>query len=127
MESLAQSFKAFKAASLDCSTAEKLCKDQAVDKFPTLRFFMADKSEYEDFTGTADCIEDCMELEAMSDFVTDSVPNVVVPVSDATFNNFLAPGELACMYVCVPMYRVACIFGVNLPVPAGHVYVCTCL
>ena len=38
---------------------------------------MEDKSEHEDFTGAATCEEDCMEIEAMSDFVTENMPNFV--------------------------------------------------
>mmetsp|Transcript_16509 Transcript_16509/g.40319 ORF Transcript_16509/g.40319 Transcript_16509/m.40319 type:complete len:688 (-) Transcript_16509:96-2159(-) len=90
-EDLANSFKSFKAGTVDCTKEAQLCKDQVATTLPMLRLFMSDKGEYEDFTGGADCLEDCMELEAMSDWVQESIPNVVVPVTDATFQSFLAP------------------------------------
>ena len=91
LEQMAGSFKAFKFASVDCSKGS-VCKDQSVDGKEVLRLYQqADKSEYEDFTGEATCDEDCMQLEAMSDFVGEHMPNLVVAVGEPTWNNFLAP------------------------------------
>lgn len=92
MESLAQSYKSFKAALIDCTANTAFCKEKDATSLPILRFYQPDKTEYEDFTGSADCVEDCMEIEAMSDFISESIPNVVQAVTDANFNNFMAPG-----------------------------------
>jgi len=91
LEQMASSFKAFKFASVDCSKGT-VCKEQSVDGSEVLRLYQQeDKSEYEDFAGEATCDEDCMQLEAMSDFVGEHMPNLVVAVGEPTWNNFLAP------------------------------------
>jgi len=91
LEQMATSFKAFSFASVDCS-AGSVCKDNSVDGKEVLRLYQQDdKSEYEDFTGEATCDEDCMQLEPMSDFVAEHMPNLVVAVGEPTWNNFLAP------------------------------------
>ena len=92
MEAMAQSFKAFKFGSVDCNKYEAVCKQQSVDGKEVLRLYsQEDKSEYEDFTGAPTCDEDCMQIEAMSDFVGEHMPNLVVAVGEPTWNNFLAP------------------------------------
>jgi hypothetical protein len=93
LEKVANSFKAFSFASVDCSKGSaSVCKDNAVDGKEVLRLYQQDdKSEYEDFSGEATCDEDCMQLEAMSDFVSEHMPNLVVAVGEPTWNNFLAP------------------------------------
>mmetsp|Transcript_51418 Transcript_51418/g.122422 ORF Transcript_51418/g.122422 Transcript_51418/m.122422 type:complete len:694 (+) Transcript_51418:49-2130(+) len=90
MEELGAALKGLKAASVDCSVAKDMCKEQGVDTLPTLRLFSEDKSDTEDFTGAADCMEDCMELEAMSEWVAEHTPNVVKAVDEQTVNQFLA-------------------------------------
>lgn len=91
LEQMANSFKAFKFASVDCSKGS-VCKDQSVEGKEVLRLYQQeDKSEYEDFSGEASCDEDCMQLEAMSDFVGENMPNLVEAVGEPTWNNFLAP------------------------------------
>ncbi|EKX38962.1 hypothetical protein GUITHDRAFT_165054 [Guillardia theta CCMP2712] len=98
IDQLASSSKSFNFASLDCSKAADVCKEQGSEKGQRLRMYMEDKSEHEDFTGAATCEEDCMEIEAMSDFVTENMPNFVQvrtagveAVGGATWNSFLEP------------------------------------
>jgi len=91
MEELAAAVKPLQYASVDCAKEAEFCKEQELKSFPVLRFYQEDKSEYEDFTGAATCEEDCMEAEAMTEFVSDNLPEIVVPVNEATFNTFLQP------------------------------------
>jgi len=91
IEQLAASTKSFHVASLDCSKAADVCREQGAEKGQRLRMYMEDKGEHEDFTGAATCEEDCMEIEAMSDFVTENMPNFVQAVGGTTWNAFLEP------------------------------------
>eukprot|EP00287_Rhodomonas_sp_CCMP768_P014512 CAMPEP_0196760428 /NCGR_PEP_ID=MMETSP1091-20130531/105208_1 /TAXON_ID=302021 /ORGANISM="Rhodomonas sp., Strain CCMP768" /LENGTH=719 /DNA_ID=CAMNT_0042109313 /DNA_START=21 /DNA_END=2181 /DNA_ORIENTATION=+ len=91
MEEVAMSIKAIQHGSVDCSKAADVCKEQDVTKSPVLRLYQEDKGDYEDFTGAATCEEDCMEPEAMTDFISDNLPEAVVIVSESTWNNFLQP------------------------------------
>jgi hypothetical protein len=79
VESLAGSYKAFQWGTFDCSKNTAACKEQTVEGKELLRVYgQDDKSEYEDFKGAPTCEEDCMQLEAMSDFVGEHMPNIVV-------------------------------------------------
>ena len=89
VSTMAAGFKSFKHASVDCAKLPNICKEQVVTKFPALRVYMLNKDDYEEFTGGADCLEDCMDIEAMSDFVTESIPNIVMPVDQTSFPMFL--------------------------------------
>lgn len=89
VSTMAAGFKSFSHASADCAKLPGVCKDQVVTKFPALRVYMLNKDDYEEFTGGSDCLEDCMGIEALSDFVTESIPNIVVPVDQTTFPGFL--------------------------------------
>ena len=91
VQRLSASLKSFKHASVDCAVAAETCKKIGVDTLPVLRMYQVDKSDYDDFSGAADCMEDCFELAAMSDFVGEHIPNHVAAVTEATWNSFLAP------------------------------------
>jgi len=91
VEQLAKSMKIFKSASVDCAKETALCKEHGASTLPALRVYQEDKSEYEDFTGTAACEEDCMELDAMSDFVADQMPDLIVPVNEGQFQQLGCP------------------------------------
>lgn len=89
VSTMARAFKSFKHASVDCAKLSEVCKDQVVTKFPSLRVYMLNKDDYEEFTGNPDCLEDCLDIESMSDFVANSLPNVVVPVDQTSFSTYL--------------------------------------
>ena len=88
---LSTSLKSFRLASLDCASAAEFCAKFGVENTPVLRFYQSDKSDYDDFSGASDCMEDCFELSSMSDFVGEHIPNYVAAVTEATWNSFLAP------------------------------------
>mmetsp|Transcript_27938 Transcript_27938/g.73710 ORF Transcript_27938/g.73710 Transcript_27938/m.73710 type:complete len:642 (+) Transcript_27938:72-1997(+) len=91
LERLATSYPYFKHASFDCSEYKDKCKEHNVGLLPVLRMYQSDKTEYEDFRGSADCLGECFKVGAMSEFVGEHVPNLVAAVTDANWNSFLAP------------------------------------
>uniref|UniRef100_A0A7S0WEP5 Thioredoxin domain-containing protein n=1 Tax=Cryptomonas curvata TaxID=233186 RepID=A0A7S0WEP5_9CRYP len=91
LQRLASSLKSFKHVSVDCTASVDSCKKHDVDALPVLRMYQEEKSDFDDFRGAADCMEDCFELAAMSDFVGEHIPNMVAAVTETTWNTFLAP------------------------------------